>query len=136
MTQIRSSKTWIVRIYLMLTLSLCILLILALLHINQGMLTFGTVRTRDSRQNDRSQGFRLCEQEELPCCDTYVKVPYQSHTRYSECGSTSAVPVTHYCWVQMYLSVSYVQMPYRPDEYSLQVLKFPRVPVTSMMEMS
>ena len=40
-----------------------------------------------------SQVFRLCDQEELPCCDTCVKVPYQSHIRYSECGSTFAVPL-------------------------------------------
>ena len=55
-----------------------------------------------------SQGFRLCDQEELPCCDICVKVPYQSHIRYSECGSTFAVPATHYCWVQMCLSMNYV----------------------------
>ena len=118
------------------------------------MLTCSTVRTKDSWQNDWSQGFRLCDQEELPCCDTCDKVPYQSHIRYSECGSTSAVPQTHYCWVQECLRMSYVfilqhylrllapccnptnhlkQMPYS-DEYNLQVLKSPRISVTSMME--
>ena len=118
------------------------------------MLTCSTVRTKDSWQNDWSQGFRLCDQEELPCCDTCVKVPYQSHIRYSECGSTSAVPETHYCLVQECLRMSYVfilqhylrqlapccnptnhltQKPYM-DEYNLQVLKSPRISVTSMME--
>ena len=108
MTQIRSSNTWIVIIYLRLNLPLCILLILTLLHINQGMLTCKTVRTNYSRQNDWSQGFRLCDQEELPCWATYVKVPCQGHIRYSECGSTSAVPAAQYCWVQMCLHMSYV----------------------------
>ena len=108
MTQIRSSNTWIVIIYLRLTLSLCILLILTFLHINQGMLTCNAVRTNYSWQNDWSQGFRLCDQEELPCFDTNVKVPCQGHIRYSECGSTSAVTAAHYCWVQMCLNMSYV----------------------------
>ena len=119
------------------------------------MLTCSTVRTKDSWQNDWSQGFRPCDQEELPYCDTCVKVPYQSHVWYSECGSTSAVPATHCCLAQMYLSMSHVfiiqrylrllapccnptnhlkQMPYR-DEYHFQVLKSPRMSVTSMMEM-
>ena len=83
-----------------------------------------------------------------------VKVPYQSHIRYSECGSTFAVPATHYCWVQMCWSMNYVfilqhylrllatccnptnhlkQMPYR-DEYTLQVFKSPSMSVTSMLE--
>ena len=118
------------------------------------MLTCSTVRTKDSWQNDRSQGFRLCDRDELPCCDTCVKVPYPSHIRYSECRSTSAVPATHYCWVQMCLSMSYgfilqhylrpiapccnptnhlKQMPYR-DVYNLQVLKPPKISVTSMRE--
>ena len=108
MTQIRSLSTWIARIYFRLTLSLCILLVMTLLHINQGMLTCSTVRTKDSWQNDWSQGLRRCDQEELPCCDICVQVPYQSHIRYSECGSTSAVPATHYSWVRMCLSMSYV----------------------------
>ena len=103
-SQIRSN-TWIERIYLRSTLSL---LIVALLHINQRMLTRNTVKTKDSWQNDWSQGFRLCDQEELPYCDTCAKVPYQSHIWYSECGSTSAVPATHYCWVQMCLSMRHV----------------------------
>ena len=72
------------------------------------MLTCSTVRKKDSWQNDWSQGFRLCDQEELPCCDTCVKAPYQSHIRYSECGSTSAVPETHYCWVHKCLRMSYM----------------------------
>ena len=152
--QIRSTNTWIARIYLRLTLSLCILLIVALLHTNQGMLTCSTVRTKDSWQNDWSQDFRLCDQEGLPCHDTCVKVPYQSHIRHNECGPTSAAPATHYFWVQMCLSMSYVfilqcywlrllaqccnptnhlkQMPYR-DEYNFQVVKSPRMSVTSMM---
>ena len=71
-TQIESN-TWIERIYLRSTLSL---LIVTLLHINQRMLTCSTVRTKDSWQNDWSQGFRLCDQEEFPYCDTCVKVPY------------------------------------------------------------
>ena len=103
-TQIRSN-TWIERIHLRSTLSL---LIVALLHINQRMLTCSTVRTNESWQNDWSQGFWLCDQEELPYCDTCVKVPYHSHIYYSECGSTSAVPATHYCWAQMCLSMSHV----------------------------
>ena len=153
-TQIRSN-TWIEIIYLRSNLSLCILLIVALLHINQKMLTCSTVRTKDSWQNDWSQVFRLCDQEELPCCDICVKVPYQNYIWYSECGSTSAVPENHYCWVQMCLNMSHVfilqcylrllapccnprnhlkQMPCR-DEYHLQVLKSPRMSVTSMMVM-
>ena len=103
-TQIRSN-TWIERIHLRSTLSL---FIVALLHINQRMLTCSTVRPKDSWQNDWSQGFWLCDQEDLPCCDTCVKVPYQSHIWYSECGSTSDVPATHYCWVQMCLGMSHV----------------------------
>ena len=63
---------------------------------------------QDSWQNDWSQGFWLCDQEELPYCDTCVKVPYQSHIWYSECGSIAAVPATHYCWVLMCLSMSHV----------------------------
>ena len=117
-------------------------------HYNQGMLTCSTVRTRYSWQNDWSQGFKLCDQEELPCCGTCVKLPCQGHNRHSEC-------VTTHCWVQMCLSMSYMfiiqhylrllapccnptnhlnKMPYR-DEYNIQVLKFPRMSVTSMMEM-
>ena len=101
-TQIRSN-TGIERIHLRSTVSL---LIVALLHINQRMLTCSTIRTKYSWQNDWSQ-------EELPYCDTCVKVPYQSHIWYSECGSTSAVPATHYCWVQMCLSMSHVFIPKR-----------------------
>ena len=71
------------------------------------MLTCSTVRTKDSWQNDWSQGFWLCDQEELPYC-TCVKVPYHDHIWYSECGSTSGVPATHYCWVQMCLSMRHV----------------------------
>ena len=118
-------------------------------------MTCSTVRTKDSWQNDWSQGFRHCDQEELPYCDTCVKVPYQSHIWYSECGSTSAVPATHYCWVQMCISMSHVfilqlylgllapccnptdhlkQIPYR-DEYYLKVCKSPGMSVTFMMEM-
>ena len=74
----------------------------------QRMLTCSTVRKKDSWQNDWSQGFRLCDQEEFPYCDTCVKVPYQSHIWYGECGSTSAVPATHYCWVQVCLSMTHV----------------------------
>ena len=103
-TQIRSN-TWIEGIHLRSTLSL---LIVALLHINQRMLTCSTIRTNDSWQYDWSQGFWLCDQEELPYCDTCVTVPYHSHIWYSEFGSTSAVPATHYCWVQMCLSMSHV----------------------------
>ena len=99
------SNTWIERIYLRSTLSL---LIVTLLHINQRMLTCSTVRTKDSWQNDWSQGFRLCDQEEFPYCDTCVKVPYQSPIWYGECGSTSAVPATHYCWEQICLSMTHV----------------------------
>ena len=102
-TQIRSN-TWIERIHLRSTFSL---LIVAFLHINQRMLTCSTVRTKDSWQNDWSQGFWLCDQEELPYC-TCVKVPYHGHIWYSECGSTSGVPATHYCWVQMCLSTRHV----------------------------
>ena len=72
------------------------------------MLSCKTVRTNCSWQNDWSQGFRLCDQEELPCCDSCVKVPCQGHIRYSECGSTSAGPAIHYCWVQMGLNMSYL----------------------------
>ena len=123
-------------------------------HYNQGMLTCGTVRTSDSWQNYWSQGFKLCDQEELPCCDTCVKLPCQGHIRHSECGSTSAVLATH-CWIQMCLSMSYVLIlqhylrllaPFcNPTnhlnqilywgEYKLQVLKFPRMSVKSMTEM-
>ena len=70
-------------------------------HYNQGMLTCSTVRTRDSWQNDWSQGFKLCDQEELPCYDTCVKLPCQGHNRHSEW-------VTTHCWVQMCLSMSYM----------------------------
>ena len=69
------------------------------------MLTCSTVRTKYSCLITR---FQTLWQKELPCCDICVKVPYQSHIRYSECGSTFAVPATHYCWVQMYLSMNYV----------------------------
>ena len=100
-TQIRSNS-WIERLYLRSILPFHILLIVALLHINKIMLTCNTIREKDSWQNDWSQGFRLCDQEEWPNCDTCVKVPYQSHIWYTECGSTSAVLLTHYCWVQMY----------------------------------
>ena len=51
------------------TLSLCILMILVLLPINQGLLTCRTVRTKIPWQHDWSQGFRPYDQEELPCCD-------------------------------------------------------------------
>ena len=69
------------------------------------MLTWSTVRTKDSCLITR---FQTLWPKELPCCDICVKVPYQSHIRYSECVSTFAVPATHYCWVQMYLSMNYV----------------------------
>ena len=88
-TQIRSN-TWIKRIYLRSTLSL---LIVALLHINQRKLTCSTVSTKDTWQNDWSQGFRLCDQEELPYCDTCVKVPYQSHKFVHPCCSR------YYSWL-------------------------------------
>ena len=86
---------------------------------------------------------------------TLVEVPYQSHIRYNECQSTSAVPAIDYCEVQMCLSMNYVlilqhylrllapccnptyhlkHMSYR-DEYTLQVLKSSRMSVTSTMEM-
>ena len=133
-------------------MSLSILLILALLYINQGMLTCSTVRTKDCWLITK---FQNCDQEDSPCCDTCVKVRYQSHIRYNGCGSTSVVPAIDYCEVQMCLSMNYVftphhcvrllapccnptyhlkQMPYR-DEYTLQVLKSPRMTVTSTMEM-
>ena len=51
-------------------------------------------RSQDKKILGWSQVFRLCDQEELPCCETCVKVPYQSHIGYSECESTSAVPAT------------------------------------------
>ena len=147
MTQIRSSNTW-ESIWDKLCYSLfswywhCCTLIRECLTCSTGQKIFGW-----------SQCFRLCDQEELPCCDTCGIVPYQSHIRYSECGSTSAVAATHYCEVQMCLSMNYVfiqhylrllapccnltchlkQMPYR-DEYNLQVLKSPRMSVTSTME--
>ena len=83
MTQVTSLNTWIAGKYFRSTLSLCILMILALLHINQGMLTCSKVRTRYSLNNDWSQGFRLRDQEELPCCDACVKLPCQGHIKYS-----------------------------------------------------
>ena len=48
------------------------------------------------------------DQEQLPYCDTCVKVPYQRHIWYSECRSTCAISATHYCWVQMCLSMRHV----------------------------
>ena len=168
-TQIRSN-TCIERIHLS-TLSL---LIVALLHFNQRMLTCSTVRTKYSWQNDWSQGFWLCDQEELPYCDTCVKEPYQSHIWYSyltwifcrgvsgfatdcPCGvwcrglttcllhvgppfgnwilnNSWAVGLTALFKATGTMLQSDNQMPYR-DEYHLQVLKSPRMSVTSMMEM-
>ena len=51
------------------TLSLCIIMILVLLPINQGLLTCRTVRTKNPWQHDSSQGSRPYDQEELPRCD-------------------------------------------------------------------
>ena len=68
MMQIRLTNTWIARIHLM-SLCHCILLIMVLLLINQGLLTCRTVRTKNRWQYYRSQGSRPYDQEELPCCD-------------------------------------------------------------------
>ena len=69
MMQIRLSNTWNSENPFDVTLSLCILMILVLLHINQGLLTCRTVRTKNPWQHDWSQGSRPYDQEELPCCD-------------------------------------------------------------------
>ena len=68
MMQIRLSNTWIARIHLM-SLCHCILMILVLLPIHQGLFTCRTVRTKNPWQHDWSQGSRPYDQEELPCCD-------------------------------------------------------------------
>ena len=51
------------------TLSLCIIMILVLLPINQGLLTWRTVRMKNPSQHDWSQGARPHDHEELPRCD-------------------------------------------------------------------
>ena len=51
------------------TLSLCILMMLVLLPINQGLWTCRTVRMKIPWQHEWSQGSRPYDQEELPCCD-------------------------------------------------------------------
>ena len=50
-------------------LSICILMILVLLPINQGLLTCRPVRTKNPWQHNWPKGSRPYDQEELPCCD-------------------------------------------------------------------
>ena len=56
--------------------SLCVVMILVLLHINQGLLTCRTVRTKHPWQHDWSQGSRPYDQEELPCCDKVHQIQW------------------------------------------------------------
>ena len=77
------------------TLSLCILLILVLLPINQGLLTCRTVRTKSPWQHDRLiTRFQTIWSRSV----TMLWQSTSGYIRYNMHRSTPAVPATHYCW--------------------------------------